>query len=130
MGKTIAQLPGGLSGRNREIAIITVGARFDAAFELHSHKILGERQGVTAAQFDEIVKGKRPESFDEQGRAVYDVAYELAYGSGPLSKGAWDKAVELLTKEGATALVQYVGFYAYVCMILNGFDCRIPDADE
>jgi 4-carboxymuconolactone decarboxylase len=129
MAKALAQIPG-LKPRNREIAIITTGAKFDAVYELYAHKVLGEKQGVSSLEYDEILKGKRPEAFDEEGKAVYDVAYELVNSSGPLSQGAWNKAVELLGKDGATALVQYVGFYSYVCMILRGFDCKIPNIDE
>jgi 4-carboxymuconolactone decarboxylase len=129
MAKAIAQIPG-LNPRNREIAIITTGAKFNAAYELYAHKVLGEMKGISPQEYDEILKGKRPESFDEEAKAVYDVAHKLVVGSGPLSRGAWDKAVELLTKDGATAVVQYVGFYSYVCMILRGFDCKIPNVED
>jgi hypothetical protein len=129
MAKALAQIPG-LNPRNREIAIITTGARFNAAYELYAHKILGEMKGISSQEYDEIILGRRPETFDEEGKAVYDVAHELVSGSGPLSQGAWDRAVKLLTKDGATALVQYVGFYSYVCIILRGFDCQIPNVKD
>jgi 4-carboxymuconolactone decarboxylase len=129
MSKAISQVPG-LSPRNREIAIITTGARFNAAYELYAHKVLGRMKGISEEEIEEMLRGKRPETFDEEGKAVYDAAHELVDGSGPLSQAAWDRLVKLLSKDGATALVQLVGFYSYVCMILRGFDCKIPDADK
>lgn len=129
LSQTIAQIPG-LTPRNREIAILTTGTKFDAAFEVWAHKKLAALAGVLPEQIEEIVEGKRPESLDQEGKAVYDVAHELAHGTGPLSQGAWNKAVELISKDGATQLVQLVGFYSYVSVMLRGFDCRIPSTDE
>lgn len=128
MALAIAQIPG-LSARNREIATIATGAKYKAAYELYEHTALGEKHGLSRGEIEARFRGERPETFDEEAKAVCDVAYELVHGSGPLSEAAWTKAVNLITRDGAIAVVQYVGFYSYVCIILNGFDCKVPDPE-
>lgn len=126
MAKALRHIPG-LSDLNREIATIVVGARFDAAYELVAHKVLGQKFGLSETEYLEIVSGKKPETLKEEGKAVFDVAYELAYGSGPLSQEKWDNAIRLIGKEATTAVVHYVGFYSYVSMVLRGFDVKVPE---
>jgi hypothetical protein len=77
-----------------------------------------------------MLRGERPQTFDDVGKAVYDVANELVNKPGPLSEDKWADIVRLIGKEGVIAVVQYVAFYSYVCMILNGFDCKVPEDEE
>lgn len=127
MAKALRRLPG-LSDLNREIATIVVGARFDAAYELVAHKHLGQKFGLSENEYLEILNGKKPETLTEEGKAVFDVAYELASGSGPMAQETWENAVRLIGKDATTAVVHYVGFYSYVSVILRGFDVKVPEA--
>ena len=129
MAKALRQVPG-LSDINREIATIVVGVRYDAQYELASHRILGRKFGLSATEIQELLDGKKPASFKEDQSVAFDVAHELSYGSGPLSQGVWDRSVQLLGTPGTTAVIQYVCFYSYVCMILRGFDVKIPTTDS
>ncbi|OCL11733.1 hypothetical protein AOQ84DRAFT_286603 [Glonium stellatum] len=129
MALAIAEIPG-LNARNREIATITTGAKFNAAYELYAHRTLAEKHGVLVKEYETILTGHRPETLDEEGKALYDMAYEFMHGSGPLSQATWTNGVRLLTRDGAIAVVQYIAFYSYVCTILNGFDCRILSPEE
>jgi len=126
LAKELARLPG-LPSKAREIAIITTGAKSRADYELYAHEILGKIQGVTQAEFDHIMQGKKPETLDRECGVAYDVARELVAGQGPLDAGLWKEATTVLGKDGAMALVQYCGFYAYVCTILRGFACEVPE---
>ncbi|KAL5324562.1 hypothetical protein ACEPPN_009108 [Leptodophora sp. 'Broadleaf-Isolate-01'] len=126
MTKACKQIPG-LSDLNREIAIIVVGVRYQAAYELASHRMFGQKYGLSLEEVDTLFEGKKPATFTEDKTAVYDVAHELLYKPGPLSQATWDEAVRLIGKSGAVAIVQYVGFYSYVSTVLNGFDVQLPD---
>ncbi|OAL31230.1 hypothetical protein AYO20_08285 [Fonsecaea nubica] len=128
VANSLAQLPG-LDFKNREIAIVTTGVKFNAAFELLAHTRHALRAGVTQAEIDAILRGERPDTFDDHAKAAYDVAHELVNRPGPLSEEQWARAVELFGKEGATALIHFVAFYSSVCVVLNGFDCKIPDGE-
>ncbi|KAF2482533.1 AhpD-like protein [Neohortaea acidophila] len=129
LAKALRSLPG-LSDTNREIASIVVGVRYNTRYELAMHQMLGWKFGLAAASIDTMLAGKKPASFNAEQSVVFDVAHELAYGSGTLPQDLWDRAVEVLGRPGTIALVQYVGFYSYACTILRGFDVEIPVTDR
>ena len=56
---------------------------------------------------------------------AFEIATDLCR-PGPLDGALWDKGLAILGRSGAMAVVQYVGFYKYVCTILNGFDAKVP----
>jgi hypothetical protein len=122
---TLMDIPG-LSIKNREIVILATCAKFEAAYALYTHKVLGPLYGITQEELDTILRGERPKTLDDQARACYDVAYELTHRTGPLSEETWSNAVKQLSKSGATAVVQYVAWYSYVSTIVNGFDTKVP----
>ena len=120
---------GALTPRGREIAILVVGAHHRAAYELYAHELIGAKAGLSADEIESIVrKVAKPVSFRDEGEdgVVYDIARELVEGKGVLGKGLWERGVAVLGREGVTLLIQYVGFYAYVCTLLRGFDAEVP----
>lgn len=129
MAQALRQLPG-LSHINREIATLVVGSRFEAAYEVVAHKAIAKKVGLSEEEVNTLEKGQKPESLQEDGKAVFDVAHELAYGSGPLSPVVWDNSVRLVGKEATIAVVQYVGFYSYVSVVLRGFDVQVPKSNK
>lgn len=128
MSEAIYAVPG-LTSRNRELAILVTSAKFDTAYQLYVHKALAKREGMPDHEIERIARGERPETLSEDGKAVYDAAYELVHGRGPLSQSVWDSLVDQISKAGATALVHLVGLYSYIAIILNGFDSKIPEKE-
>ena len=63
--------------------------------------------------------GKKPLGFVEAESVAYDVAVELAGRMKPLSEGSWERAVKVLGRDGAVALVHFVGFHAYTAMFVE-----------
>ncbi|KAH8703715.1 AhpD-like protein [Talaromyces proteolyticus] len=129
MTKAISQLPG-LSPKNREIAVIVTGAKFNAAYELYGHRYLALSRGISEDEFDTIVHGQCPANFTNEEKSVFEFAHGLVHKSGPLSQDKWDNVLSSLGKDTATALVQVVAFYSYVSVVLNGFDCQVPNVDD
>ncbi len=68
--------------------------------------------------------------FDEEKKVVFACATELVEKLGPLSRETWQRTVDAVGVQGATAVVHYVGFYKYVATILNGFDAQVPELPE
>lgn len=128
MGRALAALP--VDKKHREIVTLVTGGRYEAVFENHAHRTLGMKAGLTESEVELLLQGKKPDSLDEVGKATFDVAYELSYGKGPLDKGKWDALVKVAGKEEAAGLVHIAGFYAYVSVILNGFDAQVPDEKD
>ncbi|CRG89207.1 hypothetical protein PISL3812_06243 [Talaromyces islandicus] len=129
MAKAVSQLVG-LSPKHREIAVLVTGARFKAAYELYGHRLLALDRGIAEEEFNAILHGECPATFTSDEKAVYVLADDLVNQPGPLSQEKWDAVANPIGKDTAVGLVQVVAFYSYVSTILNGFDCKVPNADD
>jgi len=112
--------------RLTEVAIITVGARWQAEFEWWAHARMAREHGVPEAVVDAIRTGQAPpfEAADE--RVVYDVARELT-SAGRVGPAAYAAAHELLGDRGMVELVSICGYYTLISFLLNAFEVPLPD---
>ena len=128
----LGKLPG-LPGPAREIAILATGSRFKSNYELYAHERVAASTGLTAAQIESVKSGKKPlggDALDEQGDVAFDVAIELSRKPGPMTDDNWKRAERAFGKGGTAALIQYVGVYAYTCVLLNGVDVPVPEGES
>jgi 4-carboxymuconolactone decarboxylase len=111
--------------RLTEVAIITVGARWQAEFEWWAHARMAREHGVPAAVVDAIGRGDDPpfEAADE--RVIYAIARSLAE-AGTLDKQTYDAGQDLLGDAGMVELVALCGYYTLISFLLNGFEVPIP----
>jgi 4-carboxymuconolactone decarboxylase len=93
--------------RLSEIAIITVGARWQAEFEWFAHAPMAREHGVAGAVVDAI--GARQLS-------VY----------GRVDRSAYDAAHAFLGDAGMVELVSLCGYYTLISFLLNAFDVPLP----
>jgi 4-carboxymuconolactone decarboxylase len=112
--------------RLTEVAIITVGARWQAEFEWWAHARMAREHGVPEAVVSAIQAGAEPPFEAEDERVVYDVARELA-SSGRVSPAAYAAARELLGDQGMVELVAICGYYTLISFLLNAFEVPLPD---
>lgn len=112
----------------RQIAILVVGAHFDAAYELYAHIAVAEQEGMTPARLATLCSGQRPEGLSEADGTAYDVAFALVNG-GVLPRPAWEQALAQFGDHGAAELIYLVGLYCLVSMTLNGFNVPVPDRE-
>ncbi|KAL9087312.1 MAG: hypothetical protein Q9159_003732 [Coniocarpon cinnabarinum] len=124
----LGRLPG-LPLKAREVAILVVGSNHGAAYEVYAHRRIAMTVGLSEDECDSICLEDKPESLDKMSAMAYDVAHEILECPGPLSDSTWNDGCHVLGKEGMTALVHYVGAYSYLCVVLNGFDCKVPDGE-
>jgi hypothetical protein len=109
----------------REVAILVVGARFRAAYEIYAHVILGERVGLADEKIATIIAGQRPADLTREEAIAYDVAAALV-GTGGLPDLNFRQAEQAFGPHGAAELIYLVGFYCLVSVTLNGFDVPLP----
>ena len=111
--------------RLSEIAIITVGARWQAEFEWWAHAAMAREHGVAGAVVDAIGQGEDPpfEAGDE--RAVYAVARQLSL-SGRLDQETYDAAHRYLGDAAMVELVALCGYYTLISFLLNAFAVPLP----
>ncbi len=112
----------------RQIAILVVGARFDAAYELYAHVAVAEQEGMSADRLSTLASGSRPADLTPEEGCAYDVAFALT-GGGALPRPTWERALALFGPHGANELIYLVGLYCLVSTTLNGFNVPVPERD-
>jgi 4-carboxymuconolactone decarboxylase len=111
--------------RLSEIAIITIGARWQAEFEWWAHAPMAREHGVAEAVVDAIGRGEDPPFEADDERAVYTVARQLSH-SGRLDQETYDAAHRFLGDAGMVELVSLCGYYTLVSFLLNAFTVPLP----
>ena len=111
--------------RLSEIAILTIGARWQAEFEWWAHAPMAREHGVAGAVVDAIGRGEYPPFEADDELAVYTVARQLGH-SGRLDQEAYDAAHRFLGDAGMVELVSLCGYYTLISFLLNGFDVPLP----
>lgn len=112
---------GRLSDPVKQVAILAVGSRFKAAYELYAHAAVGGRDGLGAKKIAAVCAGQRPADLTAEEATAFDVALALLDG-GVLPGATYDAAREELGQEALNELVQIVGLYAFVSVTLNAYD--------
>jgi len=112
----------------RQIAILVVGARFDAAYELYAHIAVAEGEGMSHERLATLVADLKPNDLNKEESVAFDVAYALSRG-GVLPEPVYSLAVKTFGQHGANELIYLVGLYALVSTTLNGFNVPVPERE-
>jgi alkylhydroperoxidase family enzyme len=112
----------------RQIAILVVGARYNAAYELYAHVAVAEREGMSAARLAALVAGQKPTDLSREENIAFDFSHALARG-GVLPEPLYRLAVDTFGQHGANELIYLVGLYALVSTTLNGFNVPVPERE-
>ena len=112
----------------RQIAILVVGARFDAAYEIYAHIAVAERELMTPERLATLVAGLKPTDFAKDESIAFDLAYKLCRG-GTLPEPIYRLALETFGQHGINELIYLVGLYSMVSTTLNGFNVPVPDRE-
>jgi 4-carboxymuconolactone decarboxylase len=115
--------------RLSELAIITVGARWQAEFEWWAHSRMAREHGVADAIVDAIGRGEDPPITTDDERAIYTAADQLGR-TGRLTADAYAGAHLLLGDAGMVELVSLCGYYTLISFLLNAFEVRVPPDAE
>ena len=108
------------------MAILVVGAHCGAKYELYAPTALGLSAGLSATQIEKIIEHSIPKGLKVEESMAFEVAFALVREAGPLCTEWWQKAVEVFGVTGTLALSHFVAFYAYLCILLNAFDAKMP----
>jgi 4-carboxymuconolactone decarboxylase len=119
-----------LPQRLSELAIITTGAFWRAAFEWYAHAPLAIEAGVDAATVEAIRLGETPIFARGDEAIVFAFARELLEAKR-VSAGTYQRAVDTLGLEGVIELVGIIGYYGLISLTINAFEVPLPpDAAE
>ncbi|HEY8099519.1 MAG TPA: carboxymuconolactone decarboxylase family protein [Burkholderiaceae bacterium] len=112
----------------RQIAILVVGARFDAAYEIYAHIAIAEHEGMSTERLSTLVADLKPNDLSNEEDIAYNVAYALSRG-GTLPEPLYQLAMTTFGQQGINELIYLVGLYALVSTTLNGFNVPAPDCE-
>ncbi|MCF4129883.1 carboxymuconolactone decarboxylase family protein [Methylobacterium sp. SyP6R] len=110
----------------RQVAILAVGARFGAAYEIYAHGAVAQaRHAMGDQRLATLAAGERPPDLTDEEATAFDVARALT-GGGVLPEPTYRRAVALFGQAGANELIYLVGHYCFVSVTLNGFAIPVP----
>ena len=116
---------GGLSARERELAIVAVGGAWDSGFELYAHRAIGAQVGLTESELTAAENGDDAGFGDARERVVVATAAALARHRD-LDDAAYAAAVEALGDQVLYELTTLVGYYALIALQLRVYRVAVP----
>jgi alkylhydroperoxidase family enzyme len=118
-----------LTPRCREIAILLHAAERDSAFELHAHRLIGVRDGLTPDEVERLVAHTPLDGVDEEERVVFVTALALVKRRS-LTDGEYAEAVRVLGERKLFELLSLIGFFDMLATQLSVFGVAPPTAAE
>src|SRR6201989_2856011 len=97
-----------LADNVRQIAILVVGARFDAAYEMYAHIAVAEKEGMKPERLATLVADLKPNDLSPDESVAFDVSYALVRG-GILPEPLYRLAVATFGQHGTNELIYLVG---------------------
>ena len=82
-----------LADNARQIVVLVVGARFDAAYEIYAHIAVAEHERMRPDRLATLVANLKPTDLTEDESVAFDVAYKLVRG-GTLPEPLYRLAVD------------------------------------
>lgn len=112
----------------RQIAILVVGARFDAAYEIYAHIAVAEREGMRPDRLATLTADLKPADLTSQESVAFDLAYSLVRG-GTLPEPVYSLALDTFGQHGTNELIYLVGLYSLVSTTLNAYNVPVPERE-
>lgn len=112
----------------RQIAILVVGARYNAAYELYAHVAVAEHEGMSPERLAALVAGVKPTDLSKEENVAFDFSHALARG-GVLPEPLYRLALGTFGQHATNELIYLVGLYALVSTTLNGFNVPVPERE-
>jgi 4-carboxymuconolactone decarboxylase len=112
----------------RQIVILVVGARFDAAYEIYAHVAVAERENMSPERLATLTADLKPADLSAEESVAFDLAYALARG-GVLPEPIYRLALRTFGQHGLNEMIYLVGLYAMVSTTLNGFNVPVPERE-
>ena len=114
-----------LSQRAREVVILTVGAAWQAPYELYAHCAVGRYVGLSDDEVRILAEGRLPKDLSDTETVAHRVAGALSV-EHRLDDALYREAEKLLGANGIMDAVVLTGIYHTVCAILNAFAIPAP----
>ena len=114
-----------LPPRLSELAIITMGAYWQAGFEWHVHAPIAIAAGLDAQAVETLRLGGTPHFAQEDEQAVWRFAHHLLHDHA-VPDATYRTVEGLLGAAGTVELVGVLGYYSLISMTIKAFGIPVP----
>jgi 4-carboxymuconolactone decarboxylase len=114
-----------LDKRVREVVILSVGAVWQAHYELYAHAAVARTVGISDAAIDALVAGESSAELTPQEQIAHRFARQLAF-EHTVSADLYQEAELAFGRPGLVDLVYLIGMYLFTCALLSAFDIPAP----
>lgn len=115
-----------LSGRERQVVILAVGAIWRSPYELYAHSAAARTAGLTPEQVETLAGGGMPDQLSTREQCAWRFTRQLT-AQRHIEQSLYDEAVELFETHGVADMLHLIGAYQTVCGFLNAFDVPVPE---
>jgi 4-carboxymuconolactone decarboxylase len=112
-----------------ELAIIITARHWTSQFEWTAHHRGALQAGIAPSTADAIAEGRRPPAMPRDEEAVYNFATELLE-TKQVSDGTFAAAKSVLSERGVVELIDVMGWYSTVSMLLNVDRYPLPEGSK
>lgn len=116
-----------LSERVRQVVILTVGAAWQAAYELYAHVAVGRQAGFDEATVQALAAGQKPAALAHDEGVAYDLTHRLVT-THQVDAELYEQAVVTFGEKGVVDLIYLAGHYMTISGLLNTFAVPAPTA--
>ena len=115
-----------LSERVREVIILTVGAVWQAEYELYAHAAVARGLGFSSSTIDALSKGRPDEALRPEEQTAQRFALKLTKQHSVDSE-TFEEARAVFKDRGIVEIVILAGCYDLVSSLLNAFEIPVPE---
>jgi 4-carboxymuconolactone decarboxylase len=111
----------------REVVILTVGAAWQAAYELYAHTLVGQSVGLAEATVHALAAGQKPADLSHEESVAYDFTHRLAT-THQIDAELYEQAIVTFGEKGVVDMIYLAGQYMTISGLLNTFAVPAPSA--
>lgn len=114
-----------VGARNFQLAVLIVAREIDQEYEWSSHAVMGLRQGLEQSVIDVVKYDRDVSGLDEQDATLITFGRTLLRENA-VSSELWAKMVAQFGHQHTVMLLQIMGAYLRVGIMLNAVDQQVP----
>jgi 4-carboxymuconolactone decarboxylase len=120
---------GGLSGAERELAILTAGREVEAGYEWVAHEPLGLEEGTRPEAIEVLRHQRSTDGLEPRERIIID-AVRTIMRDHRLSDAQYAQVHTEFGNAGTVELVVLAGYYGLIGYVLNTFEADLPEGSK
>ncbi|MGI4863740.1 MAG: carboxymuconolactone decarboxylase family protein [Janthinobacterium lividum] len=114
-----------LSEKVRQVVILTVGAVWQAAYELYAHTAVAEKAGFDEATIQALAAGQKPAALSAEESVAYDFTHRLAT-THQIDAALYEQVIVTFGEKGVVDMIALAGQYMTISALLNTFAVPAP----